>query len=293
LDRLTARHTFAIREYLKILEEEEEVILNGEKGATARLDQLTITTRTRPKVKHDFKHLTGLNTSQLQNCARTVLSMWNSYKTHLANWEKRIEKISYKKALKALVTLSIEGEDMLAAVKLDGVIGEITSSRFYKKVLKENPSTPTSKSNGKIPSVLTLNSNIPPFLNNDTRFFYCIEGKKITIKLSTLQQGKTLELVLVGSDYHIRTLRRGRFTGGRLVKNRKKHRWEFHMFVKSEKQVIRPASKKQVVIGADLGIKTDIAMAVMVEGEPLKQERLFLLKEGEMRKRLFKGKETH
>ena len=117
LQRLMARDTTVIREYLQIIEQEAAQLWRtghqGRRIALSKLDQLTLTstpltrqqqdgrlktTAGRPRVKYDLKQrFQGRITArELKGCRDTAVAMWHSYCEQLLDHERIYWKIMQK-----------------------------------------------------------------------------------------------------------------------------------------------------------------------------------------------------
>ena len=292
LNKITAKHTHAIKQYLKLIEREEEIINPKEIRAIDRLEQLSVKTRNRETVPFDFKELTKLNTVDLLACSRTALTIWRRHLAHKKNWEKRIEALSKKVVISSLMVTDIDTEGNISkpSLEIDAALKDFSGTVLYRRIWKNKPSKPFQSLRyqpRKIPTYLRCNSNILPYHVAKQKHFYKVEEGKIFVKISTLKSRESLELELVGSDYHLKELVQSKFTGGRIFKNVSKNRWEFHGKITKEIPNYCKTSGKRVVIGVDLGIRIDATVVALVENEPLKQNQIFFFKEGDIRRKKF------
>lgn len=291
LNRITARHTYAIKLYTEIIEQEEGNIIPNKYGAEGRLDCLTIPTKNHPQVKHDLKKTTGLNTVDLQCCGRRALSLWRGYKTRLRKWEKYRDAVYYKVFLRKLTDVSVNdsGEVIHSHSNFNKEAEEFSETPLWRKVTKSQPSKPFHSLRNKprkVPAYLRFNQNVTGYTRNGVRYPYKIEHGKILIKISTLKEREPMELELVSSAYHLSELSHGRLIGGKLLKNLRKNRWEFHAGIK-RKIPQQTEEKQKAIIGIDLGIKTDATVVVLLEHKKLTQDRIFFFKEPDIRRRKF------
>jgi len=293
LQKLTARHTFAVKEYLKVIEQEEHFIKLTEKNHQGRLDQLTILTRNRETVLHDLKEVTGLSTTTLQACGRKALQIWNKYKVVSDKYTKRIENASCSVMTSMLKNIIIaiddKGRIISESLTLEETLSELQRTRLWKKITKNKPSPPLQSREykpKKIPIHLGYNTTLLPYYSNNQKSYYKKTNKSIIVKISTLKKGNPIELELPSSKYHNGQLEIGRVTGGQIVKNEKKKRWEFHASLLQE--IPNTCSQKgQVIIGIDLGINVDATVVAMIENEKIKQPNIHFLKEPDLRRKKF------
>ena len=132
LNKMTAKHTFAVKQYLELFENEEESICPFEYGWDKRIRELTITTRNRAFVKYDFKELTTLNTTSLAACFRQAMKMYKSYKTHLKKWEKRTEKASITYTMKSLSNLEFSDDSQMKTITdIEEIINQFSKSLIW------------------------------------------------------------------------------------------------------------------------------------------------------------------
>ncbi|MHA1186910.1 MAG: zinc ribbon domain-containing protein [Candidatus Heimdallarchaeota archaeon] len=291
LNKLTARRTFAVREYLKLIDKEEKLIAPKSINAIAQLEQLTIITRNRATVPFDFKELTKLNTVDLQACGRTAITIWRSYQTWHVKWEKYRDSVSSYISTKMLtdITFDSKGELLESSLSIDDLVNDFSEKRIWRKIQKKKPAKPCTRTKykpKKIPVFVKLNSNLLAYQKENQKYPYKYEDDKLTIKISTLRIGKSMELELIFSDYHLDELDKNKLTGGRLYKNTMKNRWEFHAKITKEIQIITE-QKQKAIIGIDLGQINDATVVVLRENKPLKQDQIFFLKESDIRKRKF------
>jgi len=291
LNKLTARHTYAITLYTEIIEQDEDIIIPSKYGAEGRLDCLTIPTKNHTQVKHDLKKVTGLNTVDLQCCGRRALSLWRGYKTRLRKWEKYRNTVYYSVFLRKLTDVSVNhsGEVIHTRNNFKMEIEEFSETPLWRKVMKNQPSKPFQSQchkPKKVSAYLRFNQNITGYTKNGVRHPCKIEDGKIFIKISTLKEREPIELELVSSAYHLSELSFGRLIGGKLIKNLRKKRWEFHAGIK---RIIpqQTEEKKKAIIGIDLGIKIDATVVVLLEHKKLTQDRIFFFREPDIRRRKF------
>ncbi len=86
LDRMTRRDTRVIRAYLGVIEHHEREVVYAQGGGrrlrvdAGALDRLTLRTRERRQVAHDFKRrFPNISTNELQECRETAIAMWESF----------------------------------------------------------------------------------------------------------------------------------------------------------------------------------------------------------------------
>ncbi len=83
LEKMTRRDTRVIRAYLGVIEHHErEILYVGQRRRVdaGALDRLTLRTRDRKSVPHDFKiRFPNISTNELQECRETAIGMWEAY----------------------------------------------------------------------------------------------------------------------------------------------------------------------------------------------------------------------
>ncbi|MHA1434749.1 MAG: zinc ribbon domain-containing protein [Candidatus Heimdallarchaeota archaeon] len=289
LERTTSRHTFAIRRYLEVLEEEEFPYHFKE----AELDKLTIRTRNRSQVEYDLITETGLTSTDLQSAGRTALRMWKIYLTQHKNWTRRCERIAIKSILKyqSNMELTQEGEIVYGYKGLANAVYDFAESKIWQRVVKSEPAKPTQSSNHKakkIPMRLVTKNNLIQFMVNRELFSHKFIAGKLYIKVKTLQPKQPLKLELQYSVFHLNELERGRITGGKIVKNLKKNRWEFHAYIRRSMTYTTTENKKKVILGIDLGINNLATMVVLIEDGELKREQFHFLNERKLTERMLR-----
>lgn len=289
LNKLTAKRTNAIIKYLQLFKEQE--VNSLERGIETKIIQATITTANRLEVENDFRTLTGLNYSDLVSCCRTALALWNSYQVLTKEWEERAEKVSSSILTSMLSNLDfdLEGNIIKFNQNLENVTVYFSETTYWKRFQKNKPSEPLTHYKflpKKIPTFLKTQGGILAYQTNKKVSFYQVRNDKLYIKLSTLKSRQVEELELPYNSYYEKMLSQGRFTGGKIIKNIKNNRWEFHANIRIERP--KPTkNNKQVVIGIDMGQIIDATVVALVRGEKLKQSNIYLLKEGDLRRKKF------
>lgn len=91
LDKVSAKHTYGVREYLKILSNFDLDSL----PTPGELDKLTIPTRNRQTVIYDMKKKLGVDTCTCQQCGRQVLSMMKRFINDFQKWARRKDNKSF------------------------------------------------------------------------------------------------------------------------------------------------------------------------------------------------------
>ncbi len=83
LSRITGRDTRVIKAYLGVIERHEKDLLAGKRKRqldAGAIDKLTLRTKDRATVPHDFKtRFPTISTNELQECRETAMAMWKSY----------------------------------------------------------------------------------------------------------------------------------------------------------------------------------------------------------------------
>ena len=299
LEKVTARHTFAIKRYLTILDN-DEFPYHGTEG---ELDQFTIKTKNRDEVKYDLIAETGLSSTDLQSAGRTAIRTWKTYLTQHKNWERRRDSAARTSIMRFQSTMEIssKGEVIYPASDLIKAVEGFTKTRVWKRVRKSEPSKPLQSKYykaKKIPMRLVMKNNLLTFMINREIHSHKIEHGRLFIKLKTLIPHQTLKLELVCSQYHMKEIENGRITGGKIIKNLKKKRWEFHAYVRREKLFLKSERKKgKAVLSIDLGINNIATMTVLLENSKLKRKQFYFFNEWHLRKRLLniflRRKELH
>ena len=278
LNRITARHTYAIHKYLEIIKNEEAHIFQSNRDISSRLDKLTITSKNRPSVKYDLKEATGLNFAQLANCGRKALEIFESYRVLYQKWDKRQEYISQKIIIKNLSTIVLDNDSTVSNPILENELSDFTASKLWNNLQKGKPSLPIRSKKWK-------SKKIP------MRFFPpCqmmvreITDNRLFVRCSSLKQRKRIELELKMSDYHKQELKDARITSGKIIKNNKRKSWEFHLTIR-KKIPQKLSSNKNAILGIDLGIATNATVIVLLENKQLSKKQFYFLKENELKKK--------
>jgi len=272
LNHITARRTYAVRLYLEIINKEENHIFQTDKGINGRLDSLTITTRNRSEVKYDFKALTGLNTCDLQQCSRTAIELYKSYKTHHKKWTRRIENASQKVIMKFLLTIEFTSSgEIIGESNIEEIIKGFSKTIFWRKAKKNKPSPPL-ESNKYHPKKIPIHMRWKAQLLD-----YRISNNTLYVKINTLKPRQPITVELVTSDYHMKQLQNARIMGGRMYKDTKNKRWIFLLTI-NKKTPAHFQGRKVAILGVDLGIKTDASVVVLLENEGLSKEQFHFLK---------------
>jgi len=289
LDKLTAKHTFAIIEYLKFFKKQK--INTMKPSIENELVKMTIKTELRPIVPFDFKEHTKLAYSALESCCRTALGLYHSYQKQRAEWNKRSESFYSSILCKqvAYIDLDEQGTILRNGQAFEYVINNFTKSSLWRKIQKNKPSEPFThyKYNAKkIPTFLKIKAGILAYQAKKEINFYQIRDGKFYIKIATLKQRHAEELELKHGDYHLQELTKGRFTGGKLIKNSKRKRWEFHANIRVEKPQTKK-SNKRIILGVDLGQVVDATVVALREHEQVKQKDIYFLKEPDLRQKKY------
>ncbi len=279
LEKMTAKHTFAIRKAVKIL------INENFKGTSNELEQLVIPSKNRSNPKYNMKQETGMNYSDVKWCVFKALEMWKSYNYDLTKWEKRSEFVSEKIITKMLAMININhtGKVILNETDFNETIDGFSKLRINRRLKKNKPSLPFSSykyKNKKIPMRFMYNTNLLGFSFQDD---------KLLLKISTLKRRKPIAIELEYGNYQKLELDNCRVTGGQIIKNLQKKHWEFIASVRkdiSNSQNNR-IKKKKAILGVDLGIVTDATVVVLIEKEKLAYERFHFIKEPLLRKKKF------
>ena len=83
LSRITSRDTRVITAYLGVIEKHEKNLLVGKKKKrldAGAIDKLTLRTKNRSSVPHDFKQrFSNISVNELQECRDTAIAMWQVY----------------------------------------------------------------------------------------------------------------------------------------------------------------------------------------------------------------------
>jgi IS605 OrfB family transposase len=83
LSRITSRDTRVIKAYLGVIERHEKELLVGKRKKSidaSKIDELTLRTKERPSVPHDFKRkFPNISVNELQECRETAIAMWKVY----------------------------------------------------------------------------------------------------------------------------------------------------------------------------------------------------------------------
>lgn len=278
INKLTARLTFGVQLYLSIIKKEQNTNKNG-------LDKLTITTAKRTSVKYDLKKKTGLGAVFLQQCRDTAVWLMESYQALHSKWEQKQERASFVTIISMLVDIDITKNGSVINRPFEKDIKHFNNTRLWRR-LKKNEPQPPLENNKRRPKKL------PTQFDSRNLSFY-EKNREYYIKFSTLQPRKKMTLKLKSGDYHRKELKKGRITGGKLVKNYNNNGcWEFHATLKiappkNNLQVKNPRRKKVAILGVDLGIATDATVVALLEEEPLSQDQFFFMKEGDIRKNRF------
>lgn len=281
LRKLTARHTFAITRILAIIESEQKFIFQNSKDIGGRLDSLTLKTKYRSKAKYDLKKITGLSYSQLQSCNRKALEMFQGYRTLMEKWKNKREIVFLNVVKNKLNYVEFSETGIICNyTSIEVIIDNFTSSIFWKRMNKNKPSLPLQSKRFKLKKI-PMRFNYPSQLIN-----YSIIDGKLFVRISTLIPRQPLTMQLITSEYHLEQLENSRITGGEILRNYKSNSWEFHATIRKSTST-QLSHKKNVILGIDLGLSTEITVVALIEGTGLRRNQFHFLKDSAFRKRKF------
>ncbi|MFX1513804.1 MAG: RNA-guided endonuclease TnpB family protein [Promethearchaeota archaeon] len=262
LEKLTSRDTTIIKQYLTIIEQEQETLWRqGRKGTRldkTKLDHITLTssplkrkkkdgtlhiTEGRPQVKHDLKMIyhERLTVRELKECRDTSVAMWQSYCEQVREHNKIYWQIMQKEKY-----LNHEAE--LAQVL-----------QWWE--LKKKPAKPCYS------PIYTLNK-FPRRANIGTTVFLHKRDTKLTSYwLEVYYPGKRVHLWLPlnPASYHLSQLDGAKTKTVYLVKHQNK-RWYAHITLDFPISVIHNETKPLAVVGVDLGLNK-AAVAVLLTAD--------------------------
>jgi len=184
--------------------------------------------RTRKDIrKHSSKirEKTGLSSGFIQQAEDKALWMWRSYEELHREWRRKLYK-----------------------AKKD--------SKWHKKLLKREPSTPCNSKRSKL-------GKIPTRFDNRTgeiqRASLALTGW--VVHISTLEKGKTVDVLLNPSEWHKDMLEQAEKIGGfEIVKRNGRH----YVHILCEYRV--PSSPPRGVAGVDLGLKRPLSAVLVDKG---------------------------
>lgn len=141
--------------------------------------------------------------------------------------------------------------------------------RWREKLLKREPQKPFHKGlNEKIPVRIDIRTGL-------VEQSQTIKLAPYVIQLSTLKKHRRITIPLNPAGYHLDLLRRGRIVDFQLVKRNGKY--YAHICVKYEV----PDVSVQAVRGVDLGVRRAMATVLLKPNQPLRRDRLSILKDGQ------------
>lgn len=275
LEKITARHTFAVRKVIEIISSE---------GIPARREvirKLTQTSRYNPVVKYDLKLLTGLSYRYLSDCIDTAIWLYTSYQALLRKWEDTIYSASSNMLNRILadIELNTNNEILSTHQELSSAIDSLAKTKLWGRIRRKKPSLPfeSQKHNPK---------KIPIFINANNFLFAEDEEGLFSIRIATLKKYQRLPLQLQGGDYHRNELQNATVTGGQLIKNISKNRWEFHAIIRKSLPQFTITNNKKAILGIDLGVVNAATMVVLLENEQLSSNQFYFFKESHLKHKM-------
>ena len=262
LQRLMARDTTVIREYLQIIEQEATQLwqkgYEGRQISFSKLDQLTLTskpitrqrkdgklktTKGRPRVKYDLKkQFHGrITVRELKECRDTAVAMWHSYCEQLLDHERIYWKIMQKNKY-----LNLESE-----------LAQVLNWWETQKKPSRPCQAPTYQQ-GRLPRRMNLGTTAFLRKRQTTITRYWLE-------VYYPEKGKHLWLPLNPSAYHVNLINGAAAKTVQLIKH-ENARWYAHVTLKYPDPEPQSHTKPLAVVSVDLGIKK-AAVAVLLTAD--------------------------
>ncbi len=229
LDRLTARITYGI------------MLISGLLDKNTKLDRTTIRKLVR---NSNIAELTGLSYGFRDQCIDKVLWSWKSYKKLHKVWERKIARIEEK-----LASLTEEDDDKKKKAKLEARLSKLLESEPSQPMFNEKTSCRLDYRTGKVEQG---------------------RGKfsPLWIHISTLKKGKTTNVPLNPSQYHLNELNNAEIDDFEIIKHGKK----YYVHITITKVIEdKPISS---IGGIDQGLNKTIAVVLLTN--PIPREELLL-----------------
>ena len=235
LDNLTARLTYCMRLISKVV---EDLVKDNEKNDNDihNLDDILKLKVIEEIVKNtDIIDKTGLSSGFIQQCINKVIWMWGSYKELHKEWEGKLER----------------AKERLAGARDDKERKK--DEKWLEKLIKREPGKPT--------------------LENKTscRFDYRtgnikqskVKLTQLWISISTLEKGKTIDIPLNPSQYHLNQLKDVNINDFEIIKggNSRKTKDKYYIHISITKYVERKPINS--VGGIDQGLNKSIAAVLL------------------------------
>jgi putative transposase len=176
---------------------------------------------------------TGLSSGFIQQCIDKVIWSWRSYKELHNDWEKKIKR----------------AEEKISAARDDAE--KEKREKYLQKLLKREPSRPS-------------------FQDKTSCRFDCRTGRiesgkgkfsPIWIHVSTLEKGKTIDIPLNPSQYHLNQLKNAEINDFEIVKNKRNKKYYVHVSITKFVED-KPISS---IGGIDQGLNRTIAAVLLTE----------------------------
>ena len=209
LDKLTARHTYAVRLFC------EEISNSGQKVSS------------RKQIRQHSRYVqkkTGLSTGFIQQAEDKALWMWLSYYELHKVWRYHLKRAK-------------------------------TGTKRYNKILKREPSKPCVSSRSKI-------NKIPVWFDERTGELQeaCLVLTKWIVRISTLEKGKRINVLLNPSTYHKEMIEQAdRIKSFQIIKKNKKY------FVHVVCEYVVVSQSLRGMTGVDLGINRPLSTVLVDE----------------------------
>ena len=228
LEKITSKHSYGVRLYLSLIKKNQEKLFEDSRSIAGKLDELTITTKKRLFVPYDFKTKTKLNTSVLAQCGRHAIEMWKSYQVKHNEWNNSASIKCIKYVLEKLCNIEVDsnGNFLFRTPSFDNSIIDFSKSKIWSYFKKSEPSEPSRSPRNKtkkLPIRLRRCGNFLGIHFSDSKLF---------IKLATLKPRQPIVLEMRYGDYHIQELENAEALNGKIIKNIRDKKWEFHLTIR-------------------------------------------------------------